>query len=149
MNTNYLSFLNDHKKYLDNAEGLPDEEIQALEIEFSVLLPAAYREFLSFFGRRPGQLLSSYLVTIDKLKGNRESAIRASHDELTNKSVEVKASYFFFGQWQGYNFFFFDCAAANDNPAVYILADSPEIYKYKETFTDFVKEEGLNLLHGT
>jgi hypothetical protein len=53
---------------------------------------------------------------------------------------------FFFAQWQGYNYFIFYCGIDDENPHVYILTDAPVIKLYKEHFTDFIREEGLQPL---
>jgi hypothetical protein len=146
MKLHYMSFLNQHLSLLGNIEGLNDQDINQLEKEFKIELPSAYKEFLKLLGRKSGQLLGSYLVERHKLNGNKESAKIASVDDLENKRVEIKDSYFFFAQWQGYNFFFFDCDENGENPPVYLLTDSPRISLYKPSFTDFVKDEGLKPL---
>ncbi|MBS1508886.1 MAG: SMI1/KNR4 family protein [Bacteroidetes bacterium] len=146
MKLNYLSFLNEYIRILGSIEGLNDKEINQLEIESKIKLPNAYKEFLKLFGKKSGQMLGSYLTERHKLSRNRESAKIASIDELDNKQVEIKDSYFFFAQWQGYNFFFFDCAEGKEDPPVYLLTDSPSISLYKKSFTDFIKDEGLKPL---
>lgn len=146
MKKNYISFLDDYSDRIGETVGLEINEINQLEQDFNVKFPAVYVDFLSKYGKRSGYFLSSYLVAIDKLGNNRESALDASYDEIDNIKVEVKDSYFFFAQWQGYNFFFFDCSRGEDDPPVYILTDTPEITKYKDSFTDFLKDEGLKPL---
>lgn len=139
----FLGFIEQDLGILGSPKGLGESEIAELEIKFNLVLPLAYKEFLSLFGRDSGNLLKSYLVVESKLAMNRESALDASQDEMSGDRVEVLDSWFFFAQWQGYNFFFFDCAEGNEDPAVYILDDSPSVTKYKDSFTQFVKDEGL------
>ena len=146
MAKSYVSFLDKYSDGLGETIGLGIDEISQLEKDFNINLPTAYVEFLLKYGRNSGYLLSSYLMTIDKLCSNRESALDASYDEIDDIKVEIKNSYFFFAQWQGYNFFFFDCSLKEDNPPIYILTDSPEITKYKDSFTDFLRDEGLKPL---
>ncbi len=77
---------------------------------------------------------------------NREDAIYAlNFDDRPNHKEKpiLKDSYFFFGQWQGYIFYFFDCASNQDDPPVYVLTDDLFIKKYKDTFSDFIKDEGV------
>lgn len=146
MSKGYVSFLDNYSNRIGEVIGLEFDEIRQIENKFKIDLPAAYIEFLSKYGKNSGYFLSSYLMTVDKLSNNKESALDASYDEIDDVKVEVKDSYFFFAQWQGYNFFFFDCSLKEDNPPVYILTDSPEIKKYKDSFTDFLRDEGLKPL---
>lgn len=149
MDIKYLSFLDTYRDVLGNPKGIDVQLIQKIEIDFNVRLPRAYKEYLFLFGENTGNLLSSYLTSVYKLKGNRESAKNAAIDELSGKAVNIKDSFFFFGQWQGYVFYFFDCEEGKDDPTIYILTDSPGIEKYKDSFTLFVRDEGLNpLLEG-
>jgi len=142
----YFSFLKPYQELLGNTKGISTQFIQQIEADFRVSLPKAYKEFLFMFGEESGALLDSYLVEIYKLKNNRQSAEIASVDELSGNEVKIKDSFFFFGQWQGYIFYFFDCDEMSDDPIVYILTDSPKIEKYKESFTSFVRDEGLKPL---
>ena len=126
--------------------GLSINDIKQIERKFNIRLPKIYKQFLLKYGKNSGYLLSGYLVTIDKISGNRESALDASYDEIDNVKVEIKDSYFFFAQWQGYNFYFFDCSLNEEDPPIFLLDDSPKIVKYKDSFTDFLKDEGLRPL---
>lgn len=83
-------------------------------------------------------------MTYDYLENNKNSAKEASKDEFGNIFIEIKNSYFFFGQWQGYNFYFFDCSEKNDNPIVYAF-NGNRIEKVNDSFTDFVYEEGIKI----
>ena len=143
---NHLYFVTPYLSLLGNIEGLSEVHIEKIEMKFKVRLPDSYKEFLKYFGRESGNLLGSYLVEEHKLLGNKESALYASVDELDNKSVKIKDTYFFFGQWQGYVFYFFDCSGNSEDPPVYILTDSPKIEKYKNSFTEFIFEEGIKPL---
>lgn len=146
MDIKYLSFLNPYKDMLGYTKGVDVHTIQQIETDFNVKLPKAYKEFLFVYGEESGNLLNSYLVEVHKLIGNRKSATIASVDELVGKKVELKDSFFFFAQWQGYVFYFFDCEEMDDDPKVYLLTDSPKIENYKESFTSFIRDEGLKPL---
>jgi hypothetical protein len=142
----YLSFLDNYNGVYNNCKGITVEEIQSLEAEFEVTFPAAYREYLLVFGKESGDLLSSYYTEISYLYKNKPNAIYAlNFDESKDHShIEIKDSYFFFAQWQSYIFYFFDCASNNEDPPVYIFNDSLEMFLYKESFSLFIKEEGLD-----
>jgi hypothetical protein len=146
MKRNYISFLEEHLNKLGAIDGLSDLEIHNIEKNFNVTLPTSYKQFLKLLGKNSGNLLNSYLMTEDRFQWNRESAIEASFDEIDDVKVEVLDNYFFIGQWQGYNFFYLDCLIDNDNPPVYVLTDSPEVYEYKSSFTEFLRDEGLKPL---
>lgn len=146
MKLQYLHFIPHYDAVIGAPVGLSEVEILELEEQFGVVFPNAYKEFLSLFGKDSGHLLKSYWVTVNKLALNKESALDASEDELSGQKVEVKDNWFFFAQWQGYNFFFFECMEGMEDPAVYMLDDSPYIAMYKDSFTQFIKEEGLEHL---
>ena len=148
MKSEYLSFLENCKNILGETEGVRFEEIECIESLFNIKLPFAYIEYLLQFGRKSGNLLGSYLTEINNLDKNKESAKVASVDELDGVQVPIEDSYFFFGQWQGYIFYFFDCEEDCENPPVYILTDSPKIEKYKDSFSEFIRDEGLKPLLG-
>jgi hypothetical protein len=104
---------------------------------------------LLFSGKESGNLLSSYYMTYPSVIDNKEDAIYALNFDDRKKDEDkpiLKDSYFFFGQWQGYIFYFFNCDDCNDNPPVYILTDAPKIEKYKDSFSDFIRDEGLKPL---
>ncbi len=127
-------------------KGLSDSEIVQIEMDYNVRLPVSYKQFLKQFGKSSGKILTSYLMTVDKMRLNRESALDASFDEIDNVKVEISDNYFFIGQWQGYNFYYLDCSIELEDPPVFILTDSPKTYKYKSSFTEFIKDEGLKPL---
>jgi hypothetical protein len=142
----YLSFLNAYASQIGSAEGVEPTIITEIEKDFHIKLPAAYKEYLLHFGAACGSLLQSHYMTYPVLKENRNDAISMINfdDRKTEADKPVlKDSYFFFGQWQGYIYYFFDCADASENPVVYILNDGLQIEKYKNSFTEFVYDEGV------
>lgn len=146
MKFEYLSFFNDYKSRIETIEGVTKNEIHDIESTFNVKLPKAYIEYLLFFGRKSGNLLNSYYMEYPALKENKQDAIyEINFDDtilLKDKPI-IKDSYFFFAQWQGYNFYFFDCDEVSNNPIIYLLLDAKQILKYKDSFSDFIYEEGL------
>ena len=142
----YLSFLNAYTLQIGATEGVSPLIIAEIENEFRVKLPVAYKEYLLHFGAACGHLLKSCYMTYPVLKENRNDAIaminfddrKSEHDKPV-----LKDTYFFFGQWQGYIYYFFDCTDESENPAVYILNDGLRIEKYKNSFTEFLYDEGV------
>jgi hypothetical protein len=145
---NYVSFLEDYSNIIGETTGLIADEISQVEKKFDIELPKAYRHFLLNIGRKTGFLLNGYYMEYPSLIENKEDAINELNFDDRKKDdekVEIKNSYFFFAQWQGYNFFFFDCSLKEDDPTVFLL-DTNKIIKYKDSFTDFLKDEGLKPL---
>ena len=116
MDKNYLAFLEEHLNKIGNTLGLSDSEIVQIEMDYNVRLPLSYKHFLKQFGKSSGKILTSYLMTVDKMQLNRESALDASFDEIDNVKVEISDNYFFIGQWQGYNFYYLDCSIELEDP---------------------------------
>jgi SMI1-KNR4 cell-wall len=149
MSNEYLSFLKEYHGLLGNTIGASENKIAQIEQDFNVKLPISYKEFLMAYGQESGNLLGSYYMEYPILKENKDDALYAiNFDErkLNQDKLVIQDSYFFFGQWQGYNFFFFDCREESENPVVYLLTDKPEIKRYKDSFTDFIRDEGLKPL---
>ncbi|MGN6646890.1 MAG: SMI1/KNR4 family protein [Cytophaga sp.] len=137
----FLSFLNAYESQIGTSRGVSSSVIVEIEKEFHVKLPAAYKEYLSHYGAVCGSLLQSYYMTYPVLKENRSDAIEMiNFDDRKSEADKpvLKDSYFFFGQWQGYIYYFFDCADEDENPVVYILNDGLQIEKYKNSFTEFL-----------
>ena len=138
-----MSFLYPYLNRLGRPIGLNDSEIKQLEIEFDLQLPLAYKHFLRRFGRDSGDLLKGYFVEYLHLKENLSDAMQElSFDDRSEEKITFDKEYLFFAQWQGYNFFFFDCKEKKDDPRVY-LYDTSSISKCYDTFTEFIKKEGL------
>ena len=151
MEIKYLNFLSPYKFKIGDTKGITLDEILYIESIFSIKLPNAYKEYLLLFGKESGNLLSSYYTEYPSVLENKEDAIYALNfdDRQLNKDKpKLKNSYFFFGQWQGYVFYFFDCEEDCKNPPVYILTDAPKIEKYKDSFSEFIRDEGLKPLLG-
>lgn len=148
MAKNYVSFLNDYSNRIGETTGLGVDEISQVEKRFDIELPIAYKQFLLNTGSKTGFLLNGYYMEYPSLIDNKQDAINELNFDDRKKDdekVEIKNSYFFFAQWQGYNFFFFDCSLKEDDPTVFLF-DTNKITKYKNSFTDFLKDEGLKPL---
>ncbi len=145
----YLSLLEKNKLKIGNTLGIDNNQVIGIENEFQLKLPSSYKEYLISFGTNCGNLLASYYMTYPSLVDNKTDAIEMLNFDDRKSDIEkpaIKDSYFFFGQWQGYVFYFFDCAEDTEDPTVYILTDSPKIEKYKDSFSEFIYDEGLKPL---
>jgi hypothetical protein len=145
----YLLLLEKNKLKIGNTLGIDNNQVVGIEKKFQLKLPSSYKEYLMNFGTNSGNLLASYYMTYPSLVENKADAIEMLNFDdrkLDSEKPTIKDSYFFFGQWQGYVFYFFDCSEDTDDPAVYILTDSPKIEKYKNSFSEFIYDEGLKPL---
>lgn len=145
MERGYLTFLNNYIPLFGNIEGLNKELVANIENDFKVILPISYKEYLYAFGKESGNMLNGYYTEFPSLLENRKDAISVINFDDRKKDYEkpsIKSNYFFFAQWQGYVFYFFECSNDN-NPSIYILTDGLKIEKYKDSFTDFINDEGL------
>ncbi len=146
-----LSSTSFHKltKYADKLgtiSGISALEIQELENSIGYPFPNVYKEFLYIFGKESGYVFPAHYATYPVVLENRADAIQALYfdDQIPDAARPViKPSYFFFAQWQGYNFWFFDCEEKQDDPLVYLLTDSPRIEPTNMTFTQLLYSEGL------
>ena len=135
----YLDFLQQYPKHLGDPQGVKEEEIKAIELQYNVKLPLAYVEFISIFGKKKGRILRNYSSEISYLAQNRKDALKSSADAGSNAFV-IKDSHFFFGQWQGLSAYFFDCASLEDDPPVYVL-DAGKADIFKPSFSQLIREE--------
>jgi hypothetical protein len=137
----YFDFIKDYLPRLGETEGCPEDDITRIETEYHLKLPAAYREFLLLFGKKSGLLLRGYCMTVDKVRQNREDVEFDLKNTIHSNTFKIEPDMFFFGQWQG-SFLFFRCGKSED-PEVYLVTTLDDIILYKNSFTAFVKEEGL------
>lgn len=144
MKIKHLNFLKDYINSLGKIEGISDNEIELLEEKFQLKLPDAYKEYLFLFGKSTGNLLSSYLMTIDRIEENIECIKFDLANTIHNNSFSINKDMFFFGQWQG-SVFCFLCNG-DENPPVYFIQDFDNIKVTYQKFTDFIYEEGLKLI---
>jgi hypothetical protein len=105
--------------------GCSEAEITAQEQIYGVQLPLAYRMFLRWCGRTTLKSLDQDFQ-LDALKYNWESA----RDLLAENHVTLEPGGFVFGEWQGYNFWYFLLGV--DNPPVKLC-----IIKYYETGLEY------------
>lgn len=137
----YFDFITNYSPRLGKAAGCTEEEIALLERKYQLQLPAAYKEYLRLFGKNTGGLLEGFYTTIGEVKQN----IATIEFDLVNTDhshqFKIGPDMFFFGQWQG-TVFYFICDG-NENPPVYMVESLDDIILYTNTFTDFVRAEGL------
>ncbi len=142
-----MSFLKDYSEELGNITGISSVVISQIEQQFKLTLPLAYKQFLQLLGESTGSFMKGYYMNYPYLLDNKQDADCAlNFDNRKHNIIIIKDQYFFFGQWQGYNFFYFDCSEESEDPPVYVLTDTPKTYQYKSSFTTFLREEGLTPL---
>lgn len=144
MELQYLSFLKPYKNLLGVINGVNTQDIELMKKKYNVQLPVAYKEYLLLFGGKCGNFLNSYLMTYGNIERNFKTVIFDLENTVHNNSFTLNPNIFFFGQWQGTTFYFI--CDGNDNPAIYFLEDFDNIFVYKDSFTQFIFEEGLKPL---
>lgn len=116
--------------------GCSEAEIVAQEQTYGVQFPLAYRLFLKWCGRTTLKSLDQDF-RLEFLEYYWDSA----RDLLAENQVTLEAGGFVFGEWQGYNFFYF--LLGFDNPPVklcIIKSDTEPGLRYIEygRFTDWL-----------
>lgn len=132
-----------------SGEPCSSAEVQALEHQFQIRLPAAYRAFLLFMGRRPDESFDGSDCAYRHLAGLRTGAERLLLE--SGQPFSLRGQDFTFFMHQGYQFLFFPCDDASDDPPVYhYLEQEPATEKVYERFSDWMavcakeKREGLS-----
>ncbi|MCD8413578.1 SMI1/KNR4 family protein [Tenacibaculum finnmarkense] len=134
----YFEFL--EKYHIEGNIGINEKEIIEIEEKFKLKLPRFYKDFLKLFGCKTGNILTGYYMTYPSLIKNRDDAIyELNFDDRSHNKIGIKDSYFFFAQWQGYNFYFFDCHMKNNNKKIYLF-DGIEIKEAYKDFKEFIKK---------
>ena len=123
-------------------------EVDDLQRQFGVRLPAAYRAFLLLMGREPDESFVGSDCAYRHVKGLRTGA-----EELLVQSgppFALSSQDFVFFMHQGYQFLYFPCDDASDDPPVYHYMEyEPAAKKVYERFSDWMavcaeeKREGL------
>jgi hypothetical protein len=140
----YLDFLEQYRKHLGDPQGISEQEIDAIEQQFNIQLPLAYKEYIKIFGKKKGRILKNNYTEVSYLARNRAEAIDTLKN-TPNQLFVIKDNHFFFGQWQGYSSYFFECASNEEDPAVYIL-DSGKAEVFKSSFSLLIKDELTKIL---
>jgi SMI1 / KNR4 family (SUKH-1) len=100
--------------------GCRGEEIDRIEKDLGMALPASYRRFLMKMGRSAGAFLSGTDFLLADLGGLRAQAELLLHE--AKMGFHLKDTDFVFAVHQGYQFLFFDTAEPDD-PAVWLYAE--------------------------
>jgi hypothetical protein len=103
--------------------GCRDEDIERLEKQSGVALPASYRQFLLRMGQSAGTFLSGTDFLFADLGGLRLQAEQLLRE--TNADFRLKEKDFVFAVHQGYEFLFFDTKEADD-PAVWLYDEGDD-----------------------
>jgi SMI1/KNR4 family protein SUKH-1 len=103
--------------------GCRDKDIERLEKESDVALPAYYRLFLSRMGRSAGAFLLGTDFLFADLGGLRRQAEQLLQE--TKAGFRLKDTDFVFAVHQGYQFLFFD-TKESDDPAVWLYDEGDD-----------------------
>ena len=102
--------------------GVSSKELESLEVEIALSLPAAYRQFLSDCGKRAGRLGRDIELFYPQMRHMRTEA-----EELLDEGTleyQLPSDAFVFSGYQGYIYHFFRCASSD--PPVWRLRDDDE-----------------------
>jgi hypothetical protein len=124
-------------------------EVNALERSFRIHLPAAYRAFLLLMGRTPDESFVGSDCAYASLIGLRAGAERLLIE--SGKPFSLTSRDFVFFMHQGYQFLYFTCDDASEDPPVYHYMEyEPTAKQVYGRFTDWMevcaqeKREGLS-----
>lgn len=123
-----------------NFRGLTEPEIEALEKEYEMIFPKAYKYFLRKYAAGELQIFDNQTYDAEGIAEARE----VSKDLLSQDKITLPSNYFAFSQWQGYQFYYFINSGA-DNPDTFLYIEGgndpnlepPEIYPLG-CFTDWL-----------
>jgi hypothetical protein len=114
------------------------QEVLALERQFGVMFPAAYKAFLLILGRDGGTDFVGSDCTVRHLTKLREEAqelLRSSGSQF-----ELPEDAFVFLMHQGYSFAYFQADGKTEDPAVFsYLEGDPRPVQMAETFSAWLQ----------
>jgi hypothetical protein len=143
--------VNDLAQYLENKgcklKGCTMQEVNKIEGEFGIKLPASYVYFLLLMGKDAGEFLKGSSVFYNEMFVLRESSMELLNE---NNFKSLPPDTFVFWMHQGYQFAFFDLKEG-DNPPIYFYYEGKtegDFEKKENSFTDFLEKQlamsGLN-----
>lgn len=144
-----LTKLNNQINELGDFVGLTEAQILDIEEKFNVKLPNAYKEFLTYFGANQRGTIRSYHMTYPQLLDVRSDAVLdtfADDRMIESDKIKFSNSDYFFAQWQGAHYFFFDLSKTDieDDPPVYAYVSCYRIDKSYDSFSEFLLKSILN-----
>ncbi|WP_188315914.1 deoxyribonuclease V [Chitinophaga agrisoli] len=135
----YFDFLLDRLEDFGEIAGCTEEEITAIESQFQLQLPEAYKDFLRLFGRESGHLLEPYAMTIDNLQAHKDEVTDMYEGTEPYDILNFSQKGFFFGHMDDMLLFFI--CNGDDDPAVYLMEAPEDINAYESSFTRFIELE--------
>ena len=116
-------------------QGCTDSEIAALEAEYGLTLPRAYREFLASMGKSAGE----FLCGTDFLYADLPPLLENAYDLLSEDEAPLALDIddFVFAMHQGYTFLFFRCGSSDDPPVFRYEENVPQFDKVAESFSSW------------
>lgn len=117
-----------HKKYVQPFKGEPrhcwEPEIRKLEKDVGFELPLAYKEFLKFMGRDyDGIFCGSNCFINDVIKNTKYLPELLAENEV---DFALPPNYLVFSSHQGYVMLWFELPKTDENPPVWLFAESRE-----------------------
>jgi hypothetical protein len=116
----------------EDLAGCTQEDLERIEAEAGVRLPASYKQLMSVAGRSAGRFLEGSDFLFPAVTGLKADAVRLLRECGTD--WHLSPTEFVFVGHQGYQFLFFDCAKGDD-PPVYLFVEGDE--KPREVYSHF------------
>jgi SMI1-KNR4 cell-wall len=116
--------------------GCSTSEIDRLERECGLALPAAYRFFLQEMGKNAGTFLRGTEWTFDTLPDLQQVGRRLLRER--NSESLMPAPAFVFAAHQRYQFLYFDCTEGDDPPVYHCMEGAPNVPKVYDQFSQWV-----------
>jgi hypothetical protein len=120
------------------ARGATEQEIDRLEREIGLPLPAAYKSYLRAVGKGAGDFLCGTDIFLPQVPGIRDDAVEVLHQ--LDPSLQLPPDAFVFGHHQGYVFYYMRTDPADDDPPVYCFTDDASPRQVSSSFTGFLTE---------
>jgi hypothetical protein len=120
-------------------KGATELEIDSLEREVGLRLPAAYKSYLRAMGKGAGDLFVGTDVFLLQVPGITEYAAEVLHE--LDPSLQLPADTLVFSSHQGYVFYYFRTDPPDDDPPVYCFTDDTPPALSHPSFTTFLQEK--------
>ncbi len=110
------------------------QEIDSLELKLEFSLPEAYKEFLLWGGKDPGEIWSGSVCAIAEVADIQDSAIELLDEN--NFPLSLPNNAFVFLMHQGYQIMFFEISN-EENPPVYFYSEGQEDKHFQKLYDSF------------
>lgn len=110
------------------------EEVDSLELKIGSSLPEAYKEFLLWGGKDPGEIWSGSVCRITEVADIQDAATELLNEN--NFSLSLPGNAFVFWMHQGYQFMFFE-VSDKQNPPIYFYSEAQEEKHFQRLCENF------------